>query len=126
MGKTIMKFTEALPFQESFEAVLAGTATVSQAIEVDAVVNGVHRYMQAAGSAASQLIDARTNALASAPEGKRAAMAELFDGKNPKPPRILFDSDEQAIMTPEESAAAKAVRDAAAAAVAEAPAEPQA
>lgn len=114
--KKQMNFAEALPYQECFDAVLADKATLAQAIEVDAVVNGVHRYMQAAGSKASQLIDSRTNLLAGLPEDKHKAVHELLDGtKNATTPRIQFDTVEQTIVTPDESTAAAVAREKAAA-----------
>ena len=105
MSKTVMNFAEALAYQDAFEAVIAGTATHAQAIEVDAVVNGVHRYMQAAGAAAGKIMDARINLLAAIPEDQHGALAELLDRGSKAAPRILFYRAAEAIVTPAEKAA---------------------
>lgn len=94
-----MSLKDAAGYQPCFDAVLAGTATLAQATECDAIINLVHRYMQGAGVLATAMM-----------EGRAAAKD---DGATP---RLTYDPDAEDVFTPSDIAAKQADRAAAKAA----------
>lgn len=106
--KSTMTFAEAAAYQESFDAVEAGTATHSQAVEVDAVINAIGQMMRPIGEKAGRLMDARENMLAFLTKDRHEAVLDAIEGKA-STPRLavhrLPDGNAE-IGTPEEVAAA--------------------
>lgn len=85
-----LTLTEAAVYQDSFDAVAAGSPTLAQAQEVEAVMAGLD-HLRPIGAAASALVDRYTNILGTLPEEKRVAVVEAIDGKNAASPRITIE-----------------------------------
>lgn len=105
MADTRMTFADAAKYQDSFDAVEAGTATYAEAMEVEAVMAGLD-HLRDIGNRAGRIVDARINLLADLPAEKHEAVVAAIDAG--AAPRIILDRDKLLILTLEEAAAAAA------------------
>lgn len=101
-----LTFAEAAPYDDAFQACIAGTATIAQAREVHAVISALAAYINQATSAAATMINDRDRIVAIIPQDKAAQIAEVLDGKGATPPRIEFDPPIKAEPADDEAAAA--------------------
>jgi hypothetical protein len=82
-------------FQTSIDAVIAGTATIAEAHECLAAIEGLWSWARLPWQAARDIIVGRQQILERAPEAAREAVAAALDGGKETPqPRISYDESD--------------------------------
>jgi hypothetical protein len=110
--KITMTLADAAAFQNSFDAVEAGTATAAQLAEAQAVIIAVVHYTRDIGALADAQAKGRKAMLASLDEGRKAKVMTALDGKAIQP-LLWWDNEAKTLVTPESEAEVDAAKEAA-------------
>lgn len=110
--KSTMTLAEAAAFQDSFDAVEAGTATAAQLAEVQAIIIGVVHYTRDVGALADAQARGRLAMFDGLTDKRKQAVMTALDGKAVKP-ALWWDNEAKTLVTPESEAEVEAAKEAA-------------